>query len=127
MRIMMTVIALATLAGCVCTGQQNPTRMASNFINRESIITTTNESYPNKNPKTVALYTADKSPHTAYRIIGVAKVSKFNLLGAKRNEADMHHQIKALAASIGGDGLINLKDDHESLQANVIAYQKILI
>jgi len=35
--------------------------------------------------------------------------------------------IKKLAASIGGDGLIDIQNNEKELQANVIAYQKILI
>jgi hypothetical protein len=120
------VAAVLLLNGCSHCGQ-SPTRLASNFIQRQSIVATTKESYPSKNPQTVAMYTPDRAPTLPYRVIGVATISKRNLLGMERHETTMHTMMKQLAASVGGDGLINVNSDKEAMQAHIIAFQRILI
>jgi len=80
-----------------------------------------------KNPKTVALYQDENSPHAPYRVIGVASVSRHNLFGATRSDDAMQAMMKQTAANMGGDGLIPVSDNADNLKANVIAYQKILI
>jgi hypothetical protein len=114
------------LSGCA-TQDRYPTQMAANLINRQQVVATTTEYYPAKKPQTVSLYTHEETPHTAYRIIGLASVSKFNLFGMKREEVTLNDMMKNLAASIGGDGLINLYSNDLKMEANVIAFQKILI
>jgi hypothetical protein len=121
-----TVIVALLLAGCT-TCRPYPHQVASNFIQRQSVETTTSQNYSPKNPQKIAMYTEEKTPHTAYRVIGVAKVSKYNLLGMQRKEDTMHDMMKRLAASIGGDGLIDLSTEKDGIKANVIAFQKILI
>lgn len=129
-KLILTALSLTcTLALQSCASQQShsPTQMASNFINSQSVTKTTTERYPAKNPQGVRLYTENVSPHTAYRVIGIAKVSKRNMLGAPRADSDIANRMKTLAASIGGDGLINLDANQDVAQAHVIAFQKILI
>lgn len=121
-----TIMVAFLLGGCATKGQSS-TQVASNFINRQHVVTTTQDTYPAKNPQSVAVYSADKTPHAPYRVIGVATVSKYNLLGMQRKEDTVHDMMKKLAASVGGDGLINMSTGNESVQANIIAFQKIMI
>lgn len=128
--IMATIAATLLLGSCSTTGQStgpSTIQTASNFINRQHIVTVTPIAYPPKNPKQVALFTPDKAPHAAYRVIGVATVSKYNALGMKRHDETMSDMMKSLAASIGGDGLINVNSNDEAMEAKVIAFQKILL
>lgn len=120
------LVSLLLLSSC-STQHNSPATLASNFIQRQKIISTTPESYPHKQAKAISLYTKDKNPHKAYKIIGIATVSKFNLFGVERKEDTLTEMIKKLAASIGGDGLIDIQHSKNQIKANVIAYQKILI
>ncbi|OGT37536.1 MAG: hypothetical protein A3F11_02650 [Gammaproteobacteria bacterium RIFCSPHIGHO2_12_FULL_37_14] len=123
---LVTAISITTLLMSCSTGK-TPTQVASNFINRQSIVHTTRDTYPAKNPQQVALYAGDKTPHTAYRVIGIAKISRYNLLGLKRQDIALENMMKSLAASIGGDGVIDIATNNDSMQANIIQFQRILI
>lgn len=101
--------------------------LITSCANKGHVVAITHETYPAKNPLQVSLYDNNQSPHTAYRIIGIATVSKYNLLGTERQNATLNTMLKKLAASIGGDGLINVKTNEESMQGHVIAFEKILI
>lgn len=121
-----TLITLIVSMLTACTTHNQPTpRLAANFINRESVQATTKEKFPAKNPQTVAIY--KEKPLTPYRIIGVAKVAKYNFIGLPRKEETLQDMMKHLAASIGGDGLINVNANHDGLEAKVIQFQRILL
>lgn len=115
------------LTCCSTSNSKNPTQMASNLLNRESVTSLTHQSYPAKDPKTVSLFTKEANPNAAYRVIGIASVSKRNIFGGKRQEMTLNNMMKKLAASIGGDGLIDIDNRENDIKAKVIVYQKILI
>lgn len=117
--------SLSLLVGCSTSGQP-PRQLATNFIQRQQVDIITKDKLPAKNPNLVALYIKEK-PMTPYRIIGSAKVARHNLIGFSREQKTLHTMMKKLAASIGGDGVINLTESNEGLQATIIQYQKILI
>lgn len=114
------------LVSCSSTTIPSSTQYASNMIHRQKVVKTTKEKYPPKKSQSVTFFNKE-IPQKAYRIIGVATVSKYNLFGIPREEAMLNDMMKDLAASIGGDGLMNISQNGDSLQANVIAYEKILI
>lgn len=121
------IIVIAALLGGCATKGQSAQQLAANFIHRQNVTPTTQESFPAKNPERIALYKSQQKPLTPYRIIGIASVSKRNLIGMEREEPTMHEMMRRLAASIGGDGLIDIRNENDSLQANIIQFQKILI
>lgn len=121
------VSAIAMLiGGCTTTGQSG-TQVAANFIHRQNVIPTTSETYPAKNPQTVAVYSKEHKPLTPYRIIGEATISKYNLLGMQRQENTLNKMMKSLAASMGGDGIMNVSMNNDHMKASIIQYQKIMI
>jgi hypothetical protein len=131
------IISAFLLSACTTTGQSsttniatnfaNTTEIATNFIQRQDVIKTSKTTYPAKNPTQVAFYSGNKTPHAPYRIIGVAKVSKYNLLGMQRENHTVNSMMQNLAASIGGDGLINVSAKNDQVEASIIAFQKILL
>jgi hypothetical protein len=124
--IIVTMTVAYLLESCSSTGPSS-SQLAANFINKQKIITTTKETYPAKNPQWVTFYTSQNKPQRPYRIIGTATISKYNLFGIQRQEATLQTMMQKLAASIGGDAVINIMHDTQSIQANVIAFEKILV
>lgn len=123
---LLTVSMSLLLQACTTNTHSNP-QLATNFLTQQTIVATTDEHYPVKNPQTVAVYTHGQKPAVPYKVIGVAKVAKHNFLGTKREEHVLHSMMKSLAASIGGDAVIDVSANEKHIQANVIAFQKILI
>lgn len=124
----LTTLFAATLLLANCANHPiSSTQAAHNFINRQTVTPTSSEQYPARNPKNVTVFNEVKKPHAPYRVIGVAKISKYNVLGMKRHDHTLHSMMKNLAASMGGDGLINVNMREDNLEADIIAFQKILI
>lgn len=123
----MILINIALVLSACSSSGRTPGQLASNFFNGESIKPTTHELYPAKNPQIVTFYNQRKAPLQAYRVIGVAKVSKHNLLGTTHQEQALQTMIKQLAASIGGDALIDISNTPEAIEGKVIAFQKIML
>lgn len=124
--LIIVMAAAILLSSCATTGQST-TRVASNFIQRQHVTTITKDIYPEKNPQMIALFDEEKKPLTPYRVIGKASVSKHNLLGMQRHDKTVDQMMKNLAASVGGDGLININNSEEKMEANIIQFQKIMI
>jgi len=96
-------------------------------LKKEKVITTTQTKYPAKSPQHIAFYLEKNSPERPYRIIGVGIVSKYNFIGMQRPEPAMHTIMRNLAASIGGDAIMNINKGNQAMEANIIAYEKVLI
>ena len=75
----------------------------------------------------MAVYQKNQIPHAAYRIIGIASVSKHNILGLERNETTINTMMKKFAVSIGGDALIDIKNNRDVVEAQVIQFQQVMI
>src|SRR5438128_1039876 len=120
------IIGAFLLEGCSTTGQSS-TQLASNFIQRQHVATISKDKYPPKNPRNIALYNAINKPMMPYRIIGVATVARHNIIGLNREDTTINDMMKKLAASVGGDGLININEGRNGIEGTIIQYQKILI
>ncbi|MDR3477603.1 MAG: hypothetical protein P4M14_06185 [Gammaproteobacteria bacterium] len=79
-----------------------------------------------KNPLNVSFLTSQK-PQRPFLVLGETKVSKFNLVGIKRQEATLREILSQEAASLGGDAVMNIKHDDHTVTATVIAYKQILV
>lgn len=119
-------VPVVLLIGCASTNRCT-TQLASNYFNQQNIVATTKEYYPPKNPKHIALYSEAYMPLAPYRIIGIATVSKYNLIGTLREQETLDVMMKNLAASIGGDALIKIANTDNNVKAHVIQFQRILI
>ncbi|MBA3660702.1 MAG: hypothetical protein H0W64_03160 [Gammaproteobacteria bacterium] len=123
--IVLTIVSTTLLNGCMV--KNSSTHTTKHFINQQNVTAMTKQKYPPKNPSHVKFYSGAERPQTPYRVIGVATVSKYNLIGKPRNEEIVNDMMKKLAASIGGDALINFNHKDEIIRANVIQFRRILL
>lgn len=76
-----------------------------------------------KNPMSVALFTHGKKPSNQYKILGTEKVSEYNLVGVKRQEAHIRDMMRNLAANLGGDAVIDIEQQDKNIIGTVIAFE----
>lgn len=76
-----------------------------------------------KNPLAIKVYSEQKSLNKPYTVLGKAAISRFNPGGIKRQEAYMREAMRDLAASMGGDAVINLDKNGKMVTGTVITFQ----
>lgn len=76
-----------------------------------------------KDPMAVAFYPKGKAPAHPYKVIAKETVSKFNAGGIKRQKATLHDVLSQLAASVGGDAIINVKQDNQKISGEVVKFK----
>lgn len=116
--IYMFFIALLFLAinGCVSTLKTN--KVMSDASKKYAIS-------PIKNPIAVTLYTGKQKPEKPYIVLEHQTVSKYNIVGIKRQEANIKDSIRRLAAKKGGDAVIEITNYPDSISYTVISYQNV--
>lgn len=75
-----------------------------------------------KNPISVAFYKENEKPTAPYKVIGKETISKYNFAGIKRQEANIHDAMRNLAASMGGDAIIDVVHDDKTVSGTVIGF-----
>lgn len=92
-------------------------------VNKETKPTTLSKKTTLKNPMSIALYTGEKKPNKPYVIIAKKTISKFNQVGIKRQEANIRDVMRHTAANIGGDAVIDISNDANSVTGTIIAFK----
>lgn len=88
--------------------------------------TSTTQKHKNsvKNPIAVTLYTGKQKPEKPYVVLGHESLSKYNVVGIKRQEANIKDSMRSLAAIQGGDAVIEIMNHLDSISYTVISYKK---
>ena len=73
-----------------------------------------------KDPAAITLL--QETPPAHYTVIGEATVSKYNVAGIKRQKAIIQDRLRELAASMGGDAIMHLKNEGGYITGTVISY-----
>jgi hypothetical protein len=76
-----------------------------------------------KNPISVTIYAGKQKPEKPYVVLGHETVSKYNIVGIKRQEANLKDSIRHLAATLGGDAVIEITNQVDSISYTVISYK----
>jgi hypothetical protein len=78
-----------------------------------------------EDPATISLYTPDKIPPASYHVVGEAIVSRYNPVGIMRQKAIIHDHLRSLAASMGGNAIINIRKNRKYVMGTVISMPDI--
>jgi hypothetical protein len=121
MRILYPVIVIyivSALSGC-------STFCSTDYSHKNTAVITNKEAdstkHPPKDPAMVTLY-KQGNPQSHYKVIGKGIISKYNLGGIKRQEGLIHDALRDIAASMGGDAVIDIKKDDRHVIGTVITY-----
>lgn len=76
-----------------------------------------------KSPYAVKVYPKGINPNNPYKVLAKKSVSKYNLAGNKRPEALVHDALCDMAASMGGDAVINVTRDDSKVTGEVVAFE----
>lgn len=119
---LVTVINIGlTLTGCSYFESTQPT--SPTHQEKVTALAEPIKNYDLKDPVTVSFYSKGH-PRSPYQIIGKETVSKFNHVGIKRQEAIIRDTMRQLAASIGGDAVIDVRHDKTFVTGTVIRLGK---
>jgi hypothetical protein len=77
-----------------------------------------------RNPISVQVYAKSTELDHPYKILGKETISKFNSSGIKRQDACIHDALRKLAASLGGDAVINITRDERHVTGTIVAFDK---
>jgi len=80
-------------------------------------------SFSQKSPMAITLFTNGKKPSIPYKVMGKETISKYNLAGIKRQEAQLREAMRNFAANLGGDAVIDITHDDKNIIGTVIAFQ----
>jgi biopolymer transport protein ExbD len=105
------------ISGCVTTKSNKIATPAA---------TTQSQKNTAKNPISVTIYTGKQKPEKPYVVLGHESVSKYNIVGIKRQEANLKDSIRRLAANKGGDAVIEITNHVDSISYTVISYKNSL-
>ncbi len=111
-----------SLALAACTTTQNKPLSYKAIVDRYVKPPQDNCPIPKKKVK---LYSKLK-PATPYKVIGKARVSKYSENGAKRQKTTINGLMRQLAASVGGDAVIELTQDGDAVSGTIVKYRKAL-
>lgn len=76
-----------------------------------------------KDPMEVKVYSEQKTLTKPFTVVGKAVISRYNPGGIKRQEAFVRDAMRNLAASMGGDAVIDLDKHGKIITGTVIAFQ----
>lgn len=108
------------LSACATTAKSNKIATSTSSVTTQSQNTT-------KNPIAVTIYTGKQKPEKPYVVLGQETVSKYNIVGIKRQEANLKDSIRHLAARRGGDAVIEITNHVDSISYTVISYKNSLV
>lgn len=118
--ILIAIFIISILTGCATSKTSTPANTPAASVKKPAALT---EHAMKKNPITVAFYTGASKPEKPYIVLGKETVSKYNKVGIKRQEAHIRDAMRHIAATLGGDAVINISHDANSVTGTIIAYK----
>jgi len=115
-----------TLMGCTTTTSESPTT-AITLKKGHAYLTYLNSQHKPKRGNSIAFYSKESAIKHPYRIIGKETISRYNIIGLERQPQTLDELMKNLAASMGGDAIINITTDKQKIEGTVVSFEKVLL
>lgn len=115
------------LTGCTTTTAPSHQHAKKSIQHGETLISFVTPKHKPKAGTTVAFFPEESHLKRPYRIIGKETVSRYNFIGLERQTKTVNEIMKSLAASMGGDAVINVTADKQKVEGTVISYEKVLL
>jgi hypothetical protein len=113
---------LLALSGCSTTVVQRAKRSLASAFSVSEAVKTAKTNYKATDPKTVVLYYDSSKPSHKYKIIGRVNADIYSFIGTTYSENNIREKLKARAANIGGNAVINLHRSLTTEMGNVVRY-----
>jgi len=114
---------ISILAGCTTMNSESP----KNLKKGQACITYLTFKHQPKRGHIIAFYSEKTFIKRPYRIIGKETISRYNLIGFERQTKILQDLMKSLAASMGGDAVINITSDKMKIEGTVISFEKVIL
>jgi hypothetical protein len=75
----------------------------------------------------IAFYQQKAAIKRPYRIIGKETISRYNFVGLERQSATVNDLLRKVAISMGGDAIIDIRQDPLTVEGTVISYERALL
>lgn len=124
LNVTLTLLITSLLSSCSTTHtSHHPTSASTPKVQDSSAkpCPKKNQTCPRINPLAVQVYPKGIQLQHPYKVIAKGTVSKFNQAGNKRQDAMIHDDLRKLAASMGGNAIINVTRDKERVTGTVVA------
>jgi hypothetical protein len=117
--LLITIFIGFTLSGCAVTNPPSADKGMKQALNQSTLP----EPPAMKSPFAVAVYSKGVNPGHPYKVIAKETVSKYNKVGIKRQEAVIHDALRNLAASVGGDAVVNITLEENKVTGEVVRFE----
>lgn len=116
------VVSLTNLILTACTSLSYVGEGTNNLISGGSVAINTNQIYRKTSPENIHIF-FDRKPGRGYIEMGQLNIDADNILGIPKSETEIIHEMQEQAASVGGDAVINIRQDSGSITGTVIVYK----
>ncbi len=77
---------------------------------------------PKKSPIAIQVYPKGLKPAESYKVLGKESVPQYNLGGIKRQQASIHDSLRDIAASLGGDAIIDIQPSDSTVSGTIVSF-----
>lgn len=112
------------LSSCADLKPNQPVNTQAQTPKKVAFCTPTDAQCSPKNPLSVAFYANKAKLKKPYVVLGKETIARYNSGGIKRQEANIHDAMRTLAASAGGDAIVDIKHNHKTVTGTIIAFEK---
>ncbi|MBU0455746.1 MAG: hypothetical protein ABIH77_06150 [Pseudomonadota bacterium] len=115
-------IVFLSLLLSACSSTTNVAQHTEDFVAGKHIEKKTCTAYAPVIPESVELTKASKL-NKKYQVLGMLSINRYNLVGTKRQEANIEDIMKACAGKIGGNAVIHIRYSNKTATGTIVRFE----